>query len=203
MKLIPHVPPRLRRFSQDVMSFVRRDDWERSDGGILIHRAIQLQGFYVHSVNGQDERWDKNLIPDEGIIYTVGVAVGATAKISAWYLALYSGAVSPAANWTAANFTSNATEITSTTEGYSQATRQAFTAGTPVVGGVDNLAAKAEYTIVSVSAGAININGAAMISNSARGGTTGTLISAVRFGATRVQHDTDTFQLGYTFTLTD
>jgi hypothetical protein len=41
-----------------------------------------------------------------------------------------------------------------------------------------------------------------MVSNSAKGNTTGTLVSASRFAATRNLSSGDLFNLGYTVTLT-
>ena len=181
---------------------VRKDDWERTaDGGVLIHRGIKMSGVYVHSVNGQDERRDPNLIPDAAILHTLDVVLKNGTRYAAWYLAPFAGAVTPAANWTAANFTSTASEIVSGSEGYSEATRQQWVGGTPAANKVDNLASKANFTIVCTTS--LNINGAGLLSANAKGATSGVLISASRFGATRPVNNGDVWQCGYEISLAD
>src|SRR4051812_41149031 len=121
---------------KEVRQFVRNGDFVGTPEGVLIHGCIRARGRYVHSVNGgQDVRYDYNLIPTEGITYVIGVAwLAAVAKLPSWFLAPYSGNVDPAANWTGANFASLATEITSTTEGFSNTTRPAWVPGSIVAG---------------------------------------------------------------------
>lgn len=186
---------------KDLAKFVQSGDYEETPEGLLIHRGILAKGRYTHSVNGQDLRIDPNLIPAEGIAYILGAAVGATAKISAWYLAVFSGNVSPASNWTAANFATQASEITSTTEGYSNATRPAWTAGSVTAGVIGNLASKAVFNIVCTTS--VNISGAALLSSNVRGGTSGTLASASRFATVRQVYTGDAFELGYEVELQD
>jgi hypothetical protein len=107
-----------REFARDLQDGA----YELSPEGLLVfNKGVAVGGEYVHGVNGKDWRTDHNLIVDEGLIYITGVALGATVKISNWYLALFSGNVTPVAGWTAATFTATATEVTSGTEGYSEA----------------------------------------------------------------------------------
>lgn len=142
-----------------------------------------------------------NLLPTEGLNNVLDVWLGAVAKPAGWYIALYSGAVAPAANWTAANFAANATEITSQTEGYSEATRPQFTPAAAAANGViDNIGSEAEYTIVCTTS--INVNGVGMLSSNARGGTAGKIASAARYGATRVLQNGDAYEVGYRTTFT-
>lgn len=169
------------------------------EGLLFPRKGVMAVGEYFHTVNGQDERVDKNLLVDEGILYVLGVALGATAKISNWHLAPYATAISPATTWTAANFAATAGEITSLTEGYSAATRPAFTPAVPSLNRIDNLASRAEFNIVCTTS--VTVNGAGLVSVNTRGGTTGTLASAVRFGTARTLFNGDVFQLGYRVTL--
>ena len=60
---------------------------------------------------------------------------------------------------------------------YSEATRQAFTAGTVASGSVDNSAAKAVFSINATA----TIGGAFMVDNSTKSGTTGTLLGVGSF----------------------
>lgn len=180
---------------------LRSDLYDVTSEGIYFPKQGALfRGEYVHSVNGQDERVDPNLLPDEGVLHALNVVFGATAKISTWYLALYGGAISPAAGWTAASFAATASEITSLTEGYSNATRQTWTPAAAAAGAIDNYASRATFNIVTAST--VTVNGAAMLSVNTRGGTTGVLASATRFAAARTMSNGDIFQLGYRITLT-
>lgn len=189
------------KHAKDIEKFIRNGDFEATEGGLLIHRGILARGRYTHSVNGKDVQVDHNLIPAEGIAYILGTALGATSKITNFYLAVFSGNVNPAANWTAANFATNASEITSTTEGYSNATRPAWTPGSVTAGVIGNLSSKATFNILCTTS--VNISGAALLSSNTRGGTTGTLVSASRFATVRQVYSGDAFELGYEVELQD
>ena len=115
-------------------------------------------------------------------------------------LALFSGAAAPAANWTAASFAAAASEIVSLTEGYTNATRPAWTPANTSTGSIDNMASVASVTIATSSQ--LNVTGAAMLTNSTRGGTTGVLVSATKYAAARVFQSGDTYEVGYRLSLT-
>lgn len=184
-----------REFARDL----REGAFESTPEGILFRaKGVLAQGEYIHMVNGKDARVDRNLIVDEGLKYILGAALGAAAKSPAFYLALYASAVSPAANWTAANFAATASEITSTTEGYTEATRPAWLPGAPSTQ-LDNTASLATFTIATASQ--LNVQGAALLSSSTRGGTTGVLVSAARYANVRTLSAADVYQVGYRVTL--
>lgn len=157
-------------------------------------------GVYIHDVNGQDERIDPNLLPDEGLLYLLNVGLCNGTKLASWYLSLYAANYTPLAALTAASYPATASEITSGTEGYTEATRQVWTPGTPASNLVDNLSNKAAFTIATASS--LTVNGAALTSESAKGAVTGTLISATKFASTRTLYDTDVFNLAYRVQLT-
>lgn len=187
--------------ANEIAKFIQNGDYEMTQEGLLIHRAILAKGTYIHTVNGQDEQIDHNLIPTEGINYLLNVALGSTAKEAAWYLALFSGAATPAANWTAATFTSLSTEITSTTEGYSGTTRPTWTPAAASAGVITNAATRAVYSIVTATS--ITVTGAGLLSAQTRGSTAGVLASASRFTTSRVLNNGDVFELTYQVSLTD
>lgn len=190
-----------KNFRRAIARALLGQEYEATRDGVLFPKIGALaSGVYEHSVNGLDIRRDKNLLPDAAILSVLDVYFGDAAKISAWYLALYAGAVNPAANWTAANFAANATEIVSGSEGYSQATRPQWTPAAAASGSKHNLALKAVFTIVTAST--ITVNGAGLLSNNTKGGTAGVLASAARFGAARTLFNGDSFELGYTVSLT-
>lgn len=189
------------KHQKDIAAFVKNGDYQETDSGLLIHGSILAQGHYFESVNGKDERIHKNLIPAEGIDFILNVALGAVAKAAAFYLAPFAGAVTPAANWTAANFAATASEIVSQTEGFSGVIRPTWTPTAASGGNIDNLTAKAQFTIITASS--LNINGAALLTSNARGGTSGTLLSATKFASTRVVYNGDIWDCGYRVTLAD
>lgn len=189
------------KFMKEIVAFLQRGDYQETDEGLLIHSSLIARGKYTHSVNGGDERIDYNLIPAEGIAYMLDAGLNGGTPITNWYLGLFSGAVDPASNWTAANFASLATEITSTSEGYTEVTRQAWTPAAPAGGVISNTGTKAQFTIAATTS--INVSGAALLSDSARGGTTGTLVSASRFASARTLYDADVFELAYEVELQD
>lgn len=179
-----------------------KGDYQLTDDGILFPRqGILANGEYFGRVNGGD--WEKegdNLITTEGLAHLLNVSMGATAKPAGYFLALFSGAAAPAANWTAASFAAAASEITSMTEGYTAATRPAWTGGTATGGQIDNMASVASVTIATASS--LNVTGAALLTNSTRGGTTGTLVSASKYAAARTFQNGDTYEIGYRLSLT-
>lgn len=191
----------LIRHARELKRYLTNHQWERSDSGALVFpkAGLALSGLIVHDVNGQDVRFDHNLVPTEGLNHVLDVTLHGSAQITAWYLGLFSGAVNPAATWTAANVTANSTEITSGTDGYSEATRVAFNEAAASAGSITNAANKAAFTIV-MSSGNLTVNGCFLASASAKGATTGTLYSATRFSAARTLADADIFNLGYTIT---
>lgn len=163
---------------------------------------VHARGEYFGRVNGGE--WAKegdNLIVLEGLAHILSVALGKTAKPTDYYLALFSGTAAPASNWTAASFAATANEIVSMTEGYTSPTRPVWTPpDSTLTNSIDNMAAVASVTIATASQ--LTVTGAAMLSNSAKGGTTGVLISASKYAAERVFQDGDTYDIGYRISLT-
>ena len=176
-------------------------DFEQTEEGVLIRKSIIARGRYRHWVNGKDEQVDPNLVPLQGLNYAVDVTARNQTPASAWYIAPFAGAITPASGWTAANFAATASEITSGTEGYSQATRPQWVGAAAVNGKSTNLASKASFSIVCTTT--LTINGAAMLSSNVKGGTAGVLLSASRFSVARTLTDGDEWDCVYEFELTD
>ena len=159
-----------------------------------------LSGTYFHDVNGMDERVDHNLLPDEGLTYLLLVGAANGTKIGTWYLSIYAANYTPLAGLTAASYPATASEITSSSEGYTESTRPVWTPTTPTTPMVDNLANKAAYTIAT--AASLTVNGAAVVSDATKGAVTGKLLSATKFTAARVLYNSDVFNLAYRMNLT-
>ena len=63
-------------------------------------------------------------------------------------------------------------------------------------------ATPAELSVTIATSSQLNVTGAAMLTTSARGGTTGVLVSATKYAAARVFQSGDTYEVGYRLSLT-
>ena len=184
-----------------LLAAVSANDYTTNDdGSITTGKGITAKGEYFDRINGGEWTRTENLIPTEGLAHILNVALGTTPKPASYHLALFSAAAQPQASWTAASFASTASEIVSMTEGYSAATRPTWTPTNTSTGSIDNMAAVAKVTMKTASS--LTVQGAAMLTTSAKGGTTGALISASKYAAPRVFQDGDTYEIGYRISLT-
>ncbi len=192
----------LQKHAGEFGRYLRNRQFEvTDDGGLYFARAAAVaQGGYLHDVNGLDERFDKNLLPDEGLIYLLSVGLNNGTKLPTWYLSLYAANYTPLADLTAASYPATASEITSNTEGYTESTRPIWTPTAPTTPLIDNLANKAAFTIATASS--LTVNGAALLSEATKGAVTGKLVSATKFSAARTLYNTDVFNLAYRVQLT-
>ena len=181
---------------------IAKDNYEVTNDGIYFPRqGVAAAGEYIDRVNDGEWNVTKNLIVTEGLIHILNVALGSTAKPSGYYLALFAASATPTANWTAASFSATASEIVSMTEGYNNATRPQWRpANATTTASIDNMANVASVTIKTASQ--LTVQGAAMLTSSAKGGTTGALISATKYPSARVFQDGDIFEIGYRLSLT-
>lgn len=187
--------------ASSLLAAVSANDYTNNDdGSITTGQGITAKGEYYDRINGGEWTRTENLIPTEGLAHILNVALGTTPKPASYHLALFSAAAQPAANWTAASFASTASEIVSMTEGYSSATRPTWTPTNTATNSIDNMAAVAKVTMKTASS--LTVQGAAMLTSSAKGGTTGALISASKYASPRVFQDGDTYEIGYRISLT-
>lgn len=191
----------MKALHKEIQQSLHNEQFDLTEEGLYLPRqGIMVKGEYFDRLN--DGEWERtpNLVVTEGLAHILNTALGSTAKAAGYYLALFSGATAPAANWTAANFASVASEIVSTTEGYTNATRPEWTPANTTTGSIDNMSATASLTIATTST--LNVTGAGLLTNSTRGGTSGVLISATKFSATRTFQTGDVYQVGYRLSLT-
>ena len=187
--------------TKDLENDLKAENYQMTEQGIYFPKqGILAQGEYFDRINGGEWQTTHNLVVNEGLAHLLNVAMGTTAKPAGYYLALFSGATAPAANWTAANFSSVAAEIVSMTEGYTNATRPQWTPQNTTTNSIDNFNAVAKVTIATSSQ--LTVTGAAMLTNSTKGGTTGTLISASKYTAARVFQGGDEYEIGYRLSFT-
>jgi hypothetical protein len=139
-------------------------------------------------------RWKqkfRNLVPTVGKNKLLDATLKTGLAAPLWYVGL-KNATAPAAGDTMAS--KGWTELTP----YSNGTRPAFTPGTIAAGAVDNSASKASFTINATA----TVAGAFVADNNTKGGTTGTLLSAGNFAATKDVESGDTLNVTVTFTIT-
>lgn len=182
---------------------IAKERYDVTDSGLVFPvLSVQAKGMYRTRVNQGEWDEQENLVIKEGLIDVINTYfIQSHPKKSSFHLALFSGNTAPASNWTAANFATVASEIVSQTEGYTGATRPTFT---PTAASADtfsdNYANTAKVTFATASQ--LNVTGIALLTNNQRGGTTGVLVSATKWPATRVFQNGDEFELGYRFELT-
>ena len=186
---------------QTILQAINRGDFENTDEGLLFPRqGVLVTGEYFLRQNGGEWEVVRNLVTTEGLAHMLNVGFGSTAKPSGYFIALFNGAAEPAANWTAANFAAAAGEVVSMTEGYTAATRPAWTPANTSTRSIDNMTTVASMTMATSSS--LNVTGSALLTNNVRGGTTGVLISASRYPVARTFQNGDIFDVGYRLSLT-
>ena len=197
----------LTKHAGEFLNALQTNRYERTEDGIFFPGAnVEAVGIYTHDVNGLDVRHDRNKLTDQGLMHMLNVEFHTTAKITAWYIALWGGNITPQADYTAANFATNASEIVSNTEGYTETTRQLYQSSASVMGTVDSLpgivqasAMRAAFTIATATS--LTVYGAALLSSNVKGDTAGVLASISRFSAPRILANTDVFNCGYSIGL--
>lgn len=171
----------LKKNAREIGRHLRNRKWEQTPGGILIDRGgmnALMNGAFIDTLNGEDPQLSPNLVVDQGLIHVLNTVFAGAAQVTQWYIGLFSGNVTPVANWTAANVVANSTELT----GYPTA-RPNFTAAAvaaPSIGNTGN-----EATFAFDASGPYTARGAFLISVSNKGSTTGVLMAATRFAADR------------------
>lgn len=204
MKLSNILSTGILRHAREFASALRSNRYEvdHASQGIYLPRSkVFMQGEYIMDTNGRDHAVEPNLVPIQGMNYLLDVALDDTAKIPAFYLAICSGAFTPTEDMTAATFVAATTEITSNTNGYSEATRQLWDPAGPAAGGIKSSVTedtdnKATFTITATGADIV-IRGCGLLSQSAKGSSGGILMSVSRFSADRRHYAGDQFNLGY------
>lgn len=107
------------------------------------------------------------------------------------YIAPFTNAVTPSSALTAANFASTQGEYT----GYTQSTRVAWTSnGSSASQKVSNSNAPATFTI---GTSATTLNGAGLLTSSAKGAVDGVLVAAARFDVGNTLSSGSTFKIQY------
>ena len=122
---------------------------------------------------------EHNLLPQVAINHIAGLirGSGGATPISSWYMFLFEGNYVPTSSVTAADLPGVVGECSA----YSDVGRPVWDNVYDGINIIDNLANKAVFTMTAAK----RIYGAGIISNSTKGGNTGTLLSIARFGTAK------------------
>lgn len=186
----------LGRFAAEAARAIRNFKYELTDdgrvylsasrtlmGGVFRH-ALAPAGIVDYNGNPIFGPWaiDPNRMVTEGLIHILNTSLGGQSQISQYYLAPFSGNVTPAADWKGSTFTSQATEFTA----YTAPSRLPWTT-TPAtaVASLGNSAALLDSTIEFNPGGPYNLYGLGLVAAQNKSGTTGPLVAATRFANPR------------------
>ena len=174
----------IKKHRREIARHLRNGRTEMTPSGLLIKGGMNAlcNGIFKDTLyrDGEaDPQISPNLVVNQGLIHILNTVFAAQAPITAWYIGLFSGNVTPQANWTAANIVANSTELT----GYASGTRPAFTTAVVSAPSIGNTGNEADFAFDA--SGPYTARGAFLISAPAKGSVTGTLMAATRFAADR------------------
>ena len=159
-----------------------------------------FKGKYLFSVvrdGAVVDTWEEtNIVPNEGLNHILDVAFSNGAASTAFFVGIYKNNYTPVAGDVMSTFPGVSNE--STTD-YSQATRPAWVEPGPASQQITNTASPASFSFTPAST---VIQGAFLTTSSVKGGTTGILMSAVKFATSRTLLAGDTLNVVYTMIAT-
>lgn len=198
----------LQTHAAEIGSEIRKRRYEVADSGVLLPRmglfigGAMLTRLYRGGEQVDAAQIDANKITNEGLNHILNAALppeGGYPAITQWYVAPFSGNYTPDAVLTAATFPAAATEFT----GYTAATRPLLDINSAATAQTTGNAGN-EASITLAEGGPYNLYGAALLSASAKGATTGKCLAAVRFDNPRLNLSAgDRLGLEYVLTATD
>lgn len=162
--------------------------------------ALSIGGVfkYNHYRDGQlvDTWEEQNIVVDEGLNYTLDAAFSGASALTTWYLALFQNNYAPIAANVAATFFGAGVANEVTTQ-YNEATRPVWSEAGVAAKTITNSASPATFTFNAP----LSVYGAALVSTSTKGGTTGKLGAASKFGSVRSMLALDVLTVTYTLTI--
>lgn len=199
-----HNPAVVEGYRIPMSKFIRMDRGERASLPFAMHQKVKnmLVNEGLPGILDRHLKWEnniENIVVNEGLQHILDILfVSATGQIDPWYIGLIDSSPTPAAGDTASGIDSSA-QIWSTDQNYDEAVRQTYV-DVRAAQSVTNSASKAVFTMSATT----TIGGAFMISDSTKGGTSGTLLCAGAFtGGNKAVADNDTLSVTYTFTAAD
>lgn len=167
---------RLSKYGINANGDIKLDNSTLTVGGVHGNAIILPSGELYDPQRG------RNRVVKEGRIRMANSAMAGVSAITAWYLAPFSGNVTPDDDWTAATFKDVATEF----KAYTPTSRPPWTvvaASTSAF--LTNEPALAASTITFTGTGPYTLYGQGLISIATKSANTGTLYSAARYGSPR------------------
>ena len=130
----------LIKHAREFKGYLDNHQYEVSDEGILFPAAgAMASGEYFYDTNGENPGSTANLLPEQGLNSLLEAGLRGGAARPQWFLAIFSGAYTPTDSVTGATFANAATEIVSSSEGYSEVTRRPWNCTAAVGGTIDNV----------------------------------------------------------------
>lgn len=167
----------IERHLPELRRAIRNNKHEFSDSGVVVPSMGVFAGFSCETrVNGRDPLLTHNLLTLEGRRYLLAAAVTGGPQTTQFYIAPFTGDVTPIDNWTAANFTANATEFT----GYTSANRVLWDRLLHATASSSSNAASPADVELAAGQANVTIRGFGLLTASPKSATTGVLISAMR-----------------------
>lgn len=160
----------------DIRRLIRNKRYEWDDSGMLLVGTAGFQNKVTYRVDDGDWKCSSNLCTIEGKNHILDVVLHGTSAIGTWYIAPFSGNVTVLDTWTAANFITNATEVTA----YSESTRVAYVEAAASSGSITNAASPSVFT---ASSAPLTIWGLGLLSVSTKSSTSGVLLFASKYAA--------------------
>lgn len=180
---------KLGKFADEVARALRNFHyWIADDGSVVFPRAgMRIGGGFRNALAPAGAgfgpwEYTHNRVVNQGLDYILNVGLGNGTQVATFYLAPFSGNVSPTASWTGANFTANATEFTA----YTASNRLPWTVVPSTARSIGNTAGLADSTMTLSAGGPYNIYGVGLLQAQAKSSTTGILFAATRFDNPRL-----------------
>lgn len=186
---------------EEFLKAVRNGKYEVTEDGLFLPaQKVLLGGAFkadiIHPDGGVDyDGWGCNIIVDEGLNHSLDVILHGEVQVSPWYVGLFEANYTPQSSDTAANIASNATESTA----YDESARVEYNEAAAASKVTTNTNNKAQFTINATK----TMYGAFLVSNSTKGGTTGTLLSAAQFNTARSVVSGDILEVTYSVSAQD
>jgi hypothetical protein len=157
-------------------------NYAQSEGGIFMPtQALLVGGKFIGTLirDGKviDEFEDCNLVVNEGLNALNDIMFHGSTQITQWYLGVFEANYTPVSTVTAATIAAAATECTA----YASGTRPTYDEAASASQVTTNAASRASFVFNATK----TIYGGFLISNSTKGGTTGTLFAAAQFATRR------------------
>lgn len=181
---------------RNVQGALRAGEYAQTEEGLYLPtEKVMIGGYFAVSKRGEEAEISGNLVVSQGLNYVLRAALGETAGIANWYIALFTGDVAVAPSWEAATFVATATEWTN----YDEAARPAWNQSVVASQGTDSFASKSSFTS---SADAQTVRGAALLSASAKNASSGVMLAASRLSSDKTLATGEILDVGYGLTLT-